>query len=172
VPWKDRLRPGDLGVGDLLPVEEGDERLIPGYAQVPESELDHEGVDQQMVWEMGLGRRQVLSETGREQAAERWYNGEAGPRSPIATAAPDRCATCGFLTPLAGELRQMFGVCTNEYAPDDGKVVSLDHGCGAHSEVRTPVSKTEPVGPVIDEMGYDHIVFDDTAELELVSSDS
>jgi hypothetical protein len=34
------------------------------------------------------------------------------------------------------------------------------------------VSKTEPVGPVIDEMGYDHIVFDDTAELELVSSDS
>lgn len=172
VPWKERLRPGDVGVGDLLPVEEDDERLIPGYAQVPDSELDAEGVDQQMVWEMGLGRRQVLSETGREQAAERWYNGESGPRSPIATAAPARCATCGFLTPLAGELRQMFGVCTNEYAPDDGKVVSLDHGCGAHSEVRTPVSKNDPAVPVVDELGYDHIVFDDTAELELVSSDS
>ncbi|GAB2508117.1 DUF3027 domain-containing protein [Nocardiopsis aegyptia] len=172
VPWKERLRPGDVGVGDLLPVEEDDERLIPGYAQVPDSELDAEGVDQQMVWELGLGRRQVLSETGREQAAERWYNGESGPRSPIATAAPARCATCGFLTPLAGELRQMFGVCTNEYAPDDGKVVSLDHGCGAHSEVRTPVSKNDPAVPVVDELGYDHIVFDDTAELELVSSDS
>lgn len=171
VPWKERLRPDDLGAGDLLPTEEGDERLIPGFAQVPGNELDAEGVDQQVAWEMGLGRRQVLSETGRERAAERWYNSDAGPRSPIAAAAPDRCATCGFLTPLAGELRQMFGVCTNEYAPDDGKVVSLDHGCGAHSDVRSPEPQYEPVAPVVDEVGYDHIVFDDTAELELVSSD-
>jgi len=172
LPWKERLLPGDLGVGDLLPTEEDDERLIPGYAQVPDSDLDAEGMDQQMVWELGLGRRQVLSETGREQAAERWYNGEAGPRSPIAAAAPDRCTTCGFMTPLAGELRQMFGVCTNEYAPDDGRVVSMDHGCGAHSEVRRPEPQAGPSGPVVDEMGYDHIVFDDTAELELVASDS
>ena len=172
VPWKERLRPGDVGVGDLLPTEEDDERLVPGYAQVPDSELDAEGMDKQMVWELGLGRRQVLSEVGREQAAERWYNGEAGPRSPIAAAAPAACATCGFLTPLAGELRQMFGVCTNEYAPDDGRVVSLDHGCGAHSEVRRPGPQNEPVAPVVDELGYDHIVFDDTTELELVSSDS
>ena len=171
VPWKERLRPGDVGAGDLLPTEEDDERLMPGYAQVPESELEAEGVDQQMIWELGLGRRQVLSETGREQAAERWYNGAAGPHSPIAAAAPAQCATCGFLTPLAGELRKVFGVCTNEFAPDDGKVVSLDHGCGAHSEVRTPRSQNEPVAPVIDEMGYDHLVFDDTAELELVSSE-
>ena len=26
-------------------------------------------------------------------------------------------------------------MCGNEYAPDDGRVVSVDHGCGAHSEV-------------------------------------
>jgi hypothetical protein len=172
VPWKERLLPGDLGPGDLLPTDEDDERLVPGYAQVADSELDEDGVDRQMVWELGLGRKQVLSETGREQAAERWYNGEAGPRAPIAEAAPARCITCGFMTPLAGELRQMFGVCTNGYAPDDGRVVSLDHGCGAHSEVRMPQSRNEPVAPVVDEMGYDHIVFDDTAELELVSSDS
>ena len=172
VPWKERLRPGDVGVGDLLPTDESDERLVPGFAQAPDSELDAEGADQHMVWELGLGRRQVLSETGREQAAERWYNGDAGPRSPIAAAAPDRCGTCGFMTPLAGELRQMFGVCTNEFAPDDGKVVSLDHGCGAHSEVRRPGPQNEPGAPVVDEMGYDHIVFDDTTELELVSSDS
>jgi hypothetical protein len=24
------------------------------------------------------------------------------------------------------------------YAPDDGRVVSVDHGCGAHSEVLLP----------------------------------
>ena len=27
-----------------------------------------------------------------------------------------------------------FGLCANEFSPSDGKVVSLDHGCGAHSE--------------------------------------
>ena len=36
----------------------------------------------------------------------------------------------------------MFGVCGNLYAPDDGKVVSADHGCGAHSEVL--VERDEP----------------------------
>src|SRR3984893_105601 len=29
VPWQDRLRPGDLGVGDLLPAPPDDERLVP-----------------------------------------------------------------------------------------------------------------------------------------------
>ncbi|MDA0566632.1 DUF3027 domain-containing protein [Streptomonospora sp. S1-112] len=173
VPWKERLRPGDLGVGDLLPSSEDDDRLMPGYAQVPDDELAEDGVDQQMVWELGLGRPRVLSEAGREAAAERWYNGEAGPRSPIASAAPAQCATCGFMTPLAGEFRRMFGVCTNEFAPDDGRVVSLDHGCGAHSEAAQPAAATTqpPMRPVVDEMGYDHIVFDDTTELELVSSE-
>jgi hypothetical protein len=25
-------------------------------------------------------------------------------------------------------------VCANEWSPDDGRVVSMDHGCGAHSQ--------------------------------------
>ncbi|PSK99672.1 Protein of unknown function (DUF3027) [Murinocardiopsis flavida] len=172
LPWKERLRPGDLGVGDILPSGDDDDRLMPGYAQVPEDDLAEEGVDKQMVWELGLGRARVLSEVGRESAAERWYNGASGPRSPIAGAAPAKCASCGFMTPLAGEFRQMFGVCANEFAPDDGRVVSLDHGCGAHSEAAVPAPGVEPPSPVIDEMGYDHIVFDDTTELELVASDT
>ncbi|WP_141926282.1 DUF3027 domain-containing protein [Haloactinospora alba] len=171
VPWKDRLRPGDLGVGDLLPASVDDERLKPGFTQVPDED-DEEGVDKHQEWEPGLGRARVLSETGRKAAAERWYEGEPGPRSAIATAAPAPCATCGFMTPLAGGLRQMFGVCTNEYAPDDGKVVSLDHGCGAHSEASHSNQHSEPLAPVVvDEWDYDHIVADDTSELELVSSD-
>src|SRR5207245_8970148 len=28
LPWQDRLRPGDLGVGDLLPAPPDDERLV------------------------------------------------------------------------------------------------------------------------------------------------
>ncbi|MQS03104.1 DUF3027 domain-containing protein, partial [Streptomyces alkaliterrae] len=31
VPWSERLRPGDLGPGDLLPTEPEDLRLEPGY---------------------------------------------------------------------------------------------------------------------------------------------
>jgi hypothetical protein len=36
--------------------------------------------------------------------------------------------------PIAGSLRASFGVCANAIAPDDARVVSVDHGCGAHSE--------------------------------------
>src|SRR5947208_1520734 len=29
VPWRERLRPGDLGAGDILPAPADDERLVP-----------------------------------------------------------------------------------------------------------------------------------------------
>ena len=55
-----------------------------------------------------------------------------------------------------GPLGRVFGVCANEFAPDDGRVVSLDHGCGAHSEAATPAgAATARSSPVIDELGYD-----------------
>ena len=44
---------------------------------------------------------------------------------------------------MRGALSRVFGVCANEYAPDDGRVVSFDHGCGAHSEAL--VAQTEPL---------------------------
>jgi hypothetical protein len=49
----------------------------------------------------------------------------------------------------------VFGVCANEYAPDDGRAVSLDHGCGAHSEAVTPAGSFSAIAPVVDELGYD-----------------
>ncbi|MEW2356307.1 DUF3027 domain-containing protein [Spirillospora sp. NPDC029432] len=149
VPWLERLRPGDLGPGDLLPTPSDDVRLAPGYTQVDDS------TDREAEWELGLGRPRVLSREGRDEAAARWYEGIAGPRAPIATAAPAQCSTCGFFWLLAGELRQVFGVCANEYAPDDGRVVSADHGCGAHSEavVIPPASEHGP--PVLDELDFD-----------------
>jgi hypothetical protein len=129
VPWSERLQPGDVGVGDLLPTAADDPRLVPAYAG---DDLDE--AEQAVGWELGLGRERVLSYEGRDDAAQRWYDGEAGPDAAIAKAAPDHCATCGFYTPLAGGLRQLFGACANVYAPDDGRVVSADHGCGAHSQ--------------------------------------
>lgn len=149
VPWLERLRPGDLGPGDLLPTAPDDVRLAPGYTQVEEDG------DRQALWEPGLGRVRVLSKEGRDRAAARWYDGVGGPRAPIAMSAPAQCSTCGFYVPLSGELRQIFGVCANEYAPDDGRVVSADHGCGAHSEAVSIPAASEHSPPVVDEMGYE-----------------
>src|SRR5690242_10323753 len=130
VPWHERLQPGDLGVGDLMPTAPDDDRLAPGYV------LSDDPADEEISWELGLGRSRVMSREGRLETAQRWYDGESGPEAPISVAAPRnaRCGTCGFYLALAGSLRAMFGVCGNLYAPDDGRAVSADHGCGAHSE--------------------------------------
>jgi hypothetical protein len=153
VPWSERLRPGDLGVGDLLPTAADDPRLAPAFLATDDE--DELGV----AFELGLGRERVLSFDGRLQAVERWYAGDPGPESAIARSAPAACATCGFFVPLAGALRQAFGACANELAPDDGKVVAVDHGCGAHSQALVlPSGEPQPlasseVGPGYDVVG-------------------
>jgi hypothetical protein len=132
VPWSDRVEPGDLGPGDLLPPPDDDPRLVPSYA-----DTDAEPLPFDLHRELGLGRPRVLSADGRADAAERWFDGPGGPGSPLSRQAPGRCAGCGFLAPLAGSLGSVFGVCANAVAPDDGRVVALLHGCGAHSETVT-----------------------------------
>jgi hypothetical protein len=137
VPYRDRIAPGDLSPGDLLPVEDEDPRLVPTYL-VGDDPLtaDDRAQVKDVAAEMYLGRVRTLSLEGRDLAAQRWYDGPGGPESPLAKAAPDTCATCGFLARMAGPFSEMFGVCANGNANDDGRVVSLDHGCGAHSEVK------------------------------------
>jgi hypothetical protein len=204
VPWSERVRPGDLGVGDLMPVGQDDERLVPAVSLAGDDGLLDwddsadwaDGLDllALMTWPGGpvavpgadpaepadpagpvasadladpagsadaagsagpegstdpdgsgeppdTGRARVLSAIGRDLTADRWYTGEHGPSTALANAAPAPCLNCGFLIRLGGPLGRAFGVCANEYAPDDGRVVSLDHGCGAHSEA------TAPAGP-------------------------
>ncbi len=161
LPWQDRLRPGDLGVGDLLPAPPDDERLVPLVAlEGDDAVTDWFGGDaDEGPGEPGElpspGRSRVLSVIGREGASERWYASEHGPRSPIAHAAPAHCVSCGFFVPLSGELGRLFGACANGYAPDDGRVVSADHGCGAHSEAMADAVASRIGAPVIDEFGYD-----------------
>jgi hypothetical protein len=197
VPWSDRVLPGDVGVGDLLPAQPEDERLAPavglegdvgvlswedgepwrawaawdtwttGETEGPEADAESGAeaapADEAAPAELpaatrdegSVGRSRVLSAIGRDETALRWYSGEHGPRSPLAHAAPGPCMTCGFLVRLGDPLGRVFGVCANEYAPDDGRVVSLDHGCGAHSEATIPAGAREAASPVIDELGYD-----------------
>ncbi len=180
VPWSSRVRPGDLGVGDLLPAGSDDERLVPVVVL--------EGDDGVLDWDDGAdwgagselsavidiaqlpgpaanagdeaapkaGRARILSAIGRDATALRWYSSDHGPGTPLASAAPGPCVTCGFLVRLGGPLGRVFGVCANEFAPDDGQVVSLDHGCGAHSDAVTPTASGYEIPvPVLDEIGFD-----------------
>src|SRR5215210_5417154 len=159
VPYKERIRPGDLSPGDLLPVEDDDPRLVPTYSfgDDPLSSDDRAQV-KAVAAELGLGRVRTLSPEGRDLAAQRWYDGDAGPGSPLAQSAPANCSTCGFLLRIAGPLSEMFGVCANGSANDDGRAVSFDHGCGAHSEVQL-ARKHEP--PPLADHVFDTVTMDE-----------
>ncbi|MFG2286304.1 DUF3027 domain-containing protein [Streptomyces sp. NPDC048595] len=180
VPWSERLRPGDMGPGDLLPTEAEDLRLEPGFsgedgpppnsavaegmaAEVADTEeadvlpgspaiqpAPTRGGIADVAEEIGMRRARVLSRYGLHAAADRWEEAY-GAKTPMAQAAPATCLTCGFLTPLTGSLRQAFGVCANEFAPADGRVVSLSYGCGAHSEAAVMPKTPRPAAPVVDE---------------------
>ena len=234
VPWTERVRPGDLKAGDLMPASSDDERLVPAVAIAGDPGLldwDEDGAwrlgfepgagpgeelgppetgsgtgepaagqpesDQQSTGRPGTGQAaapepgrpaagaetgsrgrtrrrsgqsraraqsvgvlrptRVLSAVGRDEAAIRWHGGDQGPKSALASAAPAHCLTCGFMVRLSGPLGRVFGACANEFAPDDGKVVSVDHGCGAHSdgEVQAAVPAVDAAAPTVDELGYD-----------------
>jgi Protein of unknown function (DUF3027) len=159
VPYRERIQPGDLSPGDLLPVGDDDPRLVPTYSFGDDPlDADEKAQVRSVAAELGLGRVRTLSMEGRELAAERWYDGAAGPASPIAQSAPDSCRSCGFLVRIAGSLADSFGVCANGDANDDGRVVSFDHGCGAHSEVRI-ARKHEP--PPLPEPVHDTLTDDE-----------
>ncbi|CAB4702672.1 unannotated protein [freshwater metagenome] len=153
VPYRERIQPGDLSPGDLLPVDDDDARLVPTYSFGDDPlDSDEKAQIREVAKDLGLGRVRTLSMEGREMAAQRWYDGDQGPSAAIAQSAPDHCHGCGFLIRIAGPLADYFGVCANGDANDDGRIVSLDHGCGAHSEVRL-AKKHEPVPlpePIID----------------------
>jgi hypothetical protein len=160
VPYRDRIQPGDLSPGDLLPTEEDDPRLVPGYLSGdPGDELVDDDSVREVVYEVGLGRARVLSLEGRDLAAQRWYDGSHGPDAPLAQSAPAHCSSCGFLARMAGPLAQLFGVCANAHANDDGRVVSWDHGCGAHSEAQlAKQSRPQPLPePVLDTLSWDEL---------------
>lgn len=130
VAYRDRIQPGDVGVGDIVPSSLDDTRLVPSvHSLIADDELDA-----MQVFDLGLGRARVMSIEGRDQASKRWYESDRGPQSPIAQSAPKPCSSCAFFVPISGSLRASFGVCANAISPEDARVVSVDHGCGAHSE--------------------------------------
>ena len=129
-PYKERIQAGDLSPGDVLPPDDNDPRLVPSWSA---GDVDDNPADRAIAKDIAIGRPLVLSIEGREQAAQRWYEGDQGPDVPIAQQAPGACRTCGFLVRMAGPLSLSFGVCANAMANDDGRAVAFAHGCGAHS---------------------------------------
>ena len=197
LPWDARVRPGDLGPGDLHPTALDDPRLEPGFFGSDALEATDETASDEAPlrpeqWQLGLGREVVLSSYGRGIAADRWNDGEFGPEAAMAKAAPAHCGTCGFLMPIGGLVGQAFGVCANAIGAD-GRVVAFDYGCGAHSSVReiegTGVPVTEIAvddsavelvdlrgGPVVDDLADDLVeplvdVEEGAADSDLVASD-
>lgn len=184
VPWSERLRPGDMGPGDLLPTEADDLRLEPGFsgedAPPPNSAVSAEmtelaeaedaevsagppsaqptaparGSIASLAEDLGMRRARVLSRYGLHTAADRWDETH-GSKTAMAQAAPASCVTCGFLIPIGGSLGQAFGICGNEFGPADGHVVSLSYGCGGHSEAAVMPKPPRPAPPVIDETVVD-----------------
>jgi len=138
LPWEERVRPGDLGAGDLLAPLHDDPRLVPGYVATGDPAID------EVAFEIGFGRRRVLSAYGRDDAAQRWHDGDHGPGSSMARATKRTCRDCGFMAPLAGALGVMFGVCCNEMSAD-GRVVDFSYGCGAHSDTPAPPGTGSPM---------------------------
>jgi hypothetical protein len=150
VPWQERIQPGDLSPGDLLAAPPPDDpRLVPGYVDSGDSAVEA------VAFELGLGRERVMSREGRLAAAHRWQTGDRGPRTSMARHAPARCGTCGFYLLLDGVLQAGFGVCGNEITDTDGQVVSVEYGCGAHSQAPAQAE------PLIDEA---ELVYDDGDE--------
>ncbi|MCV7137461.1 DUF3027 domain-containing protein [Mycobacterium hodleri] len=138
VPWQERIQPGDLSPGDLLATPTDDPRLVPGYMSSGDEELD------ELAAEVGFGRRQVLSQWGRIEAAERWNDGDYGPDSAMARATRKVCRDCAYYLPLTGTLGTLFGACANEMSAD-GHVVASEYGCGAHSDTPQPATIGSPM---------------------------
>jgi hypothetical protein len=158
IPWAERIQPGDVTAGLLMPTAPDDPRLEPGYTggeQAADADPAEASQLRAVVAELGLGRERVLSREGRDEAAERWLSSAGGPDNELTKQAPDVCETCGFFVRLGGTLGILFGACANAYSPSDGQVVSVDHGCGAHSVVVAENKADELPAPAWETIAWD-----------------
>ncbi|OKL47084.1 hypothetical protein BSR28_06675 [Boudabousia liubingyangii] len=134
VPWEERLQPADVPRGEMVPFIAHDERLVTGEERAKEADIEPGDEIRQ-----ALDRPRVLSAESLNRVGERWTKSLRTARA--TKRYPQSCETCAFMIKLTGPVGKNFGVCGNEYALDDGKVVPNTYSCGAHSE--TDADRTE-----------------------------
>jgi hypothetical protein len=163
VPWSERIEAGDVTPRRPHADPRHDPRVEPGFTG-GDTARDADPAEWQavraVVAELGLGRERVLSQYGRDEAAERWEAGEGGPNNAMTKQAPGMCVGCAYFVRLSGSLGRSFGACANEFSPSDGRVVAVDHGCGAHSDVTEPQRGVDLPRPVWDTISVDDLLFD------------
>ncbi|WP_342319264.1 DUF3027 domain-containing protein [Corynebacterium mayonis] len=125
VPYSERVRPGDLGPGDLMEPPADDFRLTP------------DSFARNAVTFPGRDTKHYLTTEGLQDAKKRWRSGDYGPTSEFAEKATLYCRSCAFWLPLCEPVGETFGVCVNEFSAD-GTVVAASYGCGAHSDTKLP----------------------------------
>lgn len=136
IPFQDRLTPKDIKHDIQLPFRKDDRHLSKGYGkqfnpnQVKGSNINNLDELKEITSKYYLTRERVLSSYGKNEAFNRWYHSGRGKSGNGSSS----CSNCGFFVPLAGKLGQGFGACSSQWSQDDGKVVSIDHNCGANSE--------------------------------------
>ena len=163
VPWSDRIQAGDVGPGVLMPTSDNDPRVEAGFTggdTARDADPAEWAATRAVVAELGLGRERVLSVYGRDEAADRWVEGEGGPHNAMTKQAPGNCLDCAYFVRLTGSLGRQFGVCANEFSQRDAQVVTVDHGCGAHSDVVEPQRGVDLPRPVWDTITTDDLLFD------------
>ena len=149
LPYAERLAPGDLGAGDVLPTRRRTRTSSPGSRR-PATRTSTR-------WPCGSSgsAASACSRRRGEAAAQRWYEGEAAltRRSPRRAPPPARrvASSTRWQVHCALFRRVRQRVVTQRRSRR-----GLDHGCGAHSEV--DVDRHEPVPsaePLVDEIAYD-----------------
>ncbi|MEZ2189254.1 DUF3027 domain-containing protein [Corynebacterium sp. CCM 9204] len=143
VPYAERVRPGDLGPGDVMPPRPDDERLVDATELVGATDSERPAIPCQRT-DKRLTRR------GLDDALHRWRGSDFGPTSEFAQRAALHCGSCAFWIPLPENAVANFGVCTNEYAAD-GRVAHSGYGCGAHSDTPPADTLGTPEGEVFDD---------------------
>lgn len=121
VPYAERLRPGDLGPGDVMELSPDDDRVT------------DDSFSRHAVTFPGRETKKYLTVKGLQDAETRWRTGDFGPNSEFAEKATLSCRSCAFYLPLGEPVGEHFGICANEYSAD-GRVVAASYGCGAHSD--------------------------------------
>ena len=128
VPWQDRVKAGDLGPGRSAGAARRRPRLVPGYTASGDPQVDEVAV------EVGLGRRQVLGEFGRSDAAQRWHDGDFGPDRRWRGRPAGCAATAASTFPWPGSWARCSGCAPTSWPPTG--MSSSPNTVAAHT--RTP----------------------------------